>query len=462
MNQDLLVELIRVLDAPQYRYCQLESYYTGTQPLSFLAPEAQTALSKRLSRIASNIPRLAVTSLAERLRITGFVGADVWDEWLRLDLDQLSAMAMRESLLYGQSFAIVWADTSGRPLVTIESPKQVAVISDPGTRVVTSAVKRWRTRTTTEAVVYRPDQIIRLRADTPGAESAGFYVVETLDNPVGVVPVVPVRNSDLISVYYPNANGITDVGHSEVWDLTCLVDLLNKTLADMACTSEAAARPMRWISGIELIERQKLNDDGTPAVDDDGEPVMETVSPIPETDRLAVSESEQTKFGQLDAADLRGYENAVAVIMQQISAVSALPAHMLGFTTALPPSADAMRAAEAALTARAEQRQQTFGRAWEAVARLIVAVRDGSDPATVDVQAQWAPADTSSVAAEADATVKLFQAGLLPASYALAKLGYSADEIAAIRAARIADSASPPNHTNPPTNGLQNQSQGQE
>lgn len=46
-----------------------------------------------------------------------------------------------------------------------------------------------------------------------------------------------------------------------------------------------------------------------------------------------------------------------------------------------------------------------------------------------------ADAATRSVAQEADATVKLFQAGLLPQSYALAKLGYSDDEIRTITSA---------------------------
>lgn len=455
MNQDLLVDLLHTLDAPQWRYRQLESYYTGTQSLSYLAPEARVALGDRFARMVSNIPRLAVTSLAERLRITGFAGANVWDDWLRLDLDQLGSMAMREALLFGQSFVVVWADTAGRPLATVESPKQVAVVSDPGTRVVTSAVKRWRTQKTTEAVMYLPDQVIRLRADTPGATTAGFNVVEVLDNPIGVVPVVPVRNSDLISVYYPNANGITDVGHSEVTDLMPLVDGLAKLLTDMMVSSEYAGRPRRWATGVELVERPVLDSEGNPVLDADNNPVMETVSPFPEGDRLMTSEDDRTKFGQLEAANLDGYQNAVAVITQQISAVSALPAHMLGITTALPPSADAIRAAEAAITARAEQRQQTFGRAFEAVARLIVAVRDGVDPASVQVQVQWAPADTSSAAAEADATVKLFQANLLPASYALQKLGYSADEIAAIRAARAADAVAATNHINQPTNGQQ-------
>jgi hypothetical protein len=395
-------------------------------------------LGTRFARMVSNIPRLAVTSLGERLRITGF-SADIWDDWLRLDMDQMSTVAMREALLFGQSFVIVWADAGGKPLVTVESPKQVAVIQDPGTRVTLSAVKRWRTQTTTEAVVYLPDQIIRLRADTPGAATSGFEVVENIDNPIGVVPVVPVRNSDLISVYYPNSNGITDTGHSEISDLAPLVDALAKLLTDMMVTSEYVGRPRRWATGIELVEVPKLDDDGNPVMDEHDNPVMVTESPIPEGDRLMTAESEQAKFGQLEAASLDGYENAVGVLMQQISAVSALPAHMLGNTTDNPVSADALRAAEASLTARAEQRQQIFGRAWEQVAKLMVAVRDGVDAAGVDAQVQWAPADTRSIAAEADAAVKLYQVGLLSRAGTLRRLGLSEDEITAELAAKAAE-----------------------
>jgi hypothetical protein len=167
---------------------------------------------------------------------------------------------------------------------------------------------------------------------------------------------------------------------------------------------------------------------------------MREVNPIPEGDRAMISENDVAKFGQLAAADLGGYEASVRVLIGQIMAVSALPAHFLGQLTQQPTSADALRAAEASLTARAEARQQTFGRAWEQVARLIIAVRDGRDPQQIDdVRVQWADAATRSVAQEADAIVKLYQAGLLPASYALKRLGYSDDEVDAIRTARRAE-----------------------
>jgi hypothetical protein len=75
MNQDeLLIHLINRLNEPAHRYAELDRYYEGRQPLAFLSPEAKTALGNRFGVMASNIPRLAVTALAERLRLTGFAG----------------------------------------------------------------------------------------------------------------------------------------------------------------------------------------------------------------------------------------------------------------------------------------------------------------------------------------------------------------------------------------------------
>ena len=116
----LLQDLLQRLNEPAARYAELDRYYEGKQPLAFLSPEAKSALGNRFGVMASNIPRLAVTALAERLRITGFTGdADLWADWIRNDLDQTSGVAHREALLLGDSYVIVWADQFGRPMVTV-------------------------------------------------------------------------------------------------------------------------------------------------------------------------------------------------------------------------------------------------------------------------------------------------------------------------------------------------------
>ncbi len=241
--------------------------------------------------------------------------------------------------------------------------------------------------------------------------------METLPNPFGIVPVVPLRNGDRL----------LGPAVSEFADLIPLVDAQNKVLSDMLVASEYTGRPRRWATGVELIEEDVLDADGNPT----GE--THPVNPYPEGSRMMVNEAPDGRFGQLDAADLSSYEGAVRVLQAQISAVSGLPPHMLGVHGDQPASADALRASEAGLTARAEARQATFGRSWEQVARLMVATRTGADPRTVDVRVQWADAATRSVAQEADAVVKLFAAGLLPASYALRRLGYTDADVAAMQ-----------------------------
>lgn len=427
----LLQDLLTRLDQPSARYADLDRYAQGKQPLAFLSPEAKVALGNRFGIMASNIPRLAVTALAERLRITGFSGdGELWADWVRNNLDQDCGVAHREALLLGDSYVIVWANKYGRPRVTVESAKQVAVLSDPGSRQTYAAIKRWEDTNlkTTEAVMYLPDRIIRLRAQQQGAVANGFKQIDEFANPLGVVPVVNLRNTDRV---------IGDWGSSEIDDLKPLVDALNKSLADMMVTSEYVGRPRRWATGIELTEAPVLDEEGNPVLDDDGQPTMQEVNPIPEGHRAMISENDEAKFGQLQAADLSGYEASVRVILGQIMAVSTLPAHYVGVFTDNPASADALRAAEASLTARAEARQATFGRSWEQVAKLMIAVRDGRDPSQIDdIRVHWADAATRSVAQEADAVVKLYQAGLLPAAYALGKLGYSDDEIGKIADAR--------------------------
>lgn len=429
---DTLTLLLQDLDARQGQIAEYERYYSGKQALAFLSPEAKTALGERFTRMSSNIPRLAVTSLAERLRVNGFTvdgtpDPGLWSTWLRNDLDQLAPVAHREALALGRSFAVCWADPAGRARISVESARQMVVSTDPGSREVVAAVKRWETTKPggapdrSHAVLYEPDRITKYVSDSTAGPA--FKVAATIDNPLGVVPVVPLRNGDRL----------LDDGASEMADLIPLVDALNKSLADMLVGSEYYARPRRWATGLELVENDVLDEEGNPT----GE--TETVNPIPEGNRTMVNESPEGKFGSLPAADLGAYEASVRVLLSQIMAVSALPAHYVGALASTPPSADALRAAEASLTARAEARQAVFGRSWEQVGRLALAVESGRAPDEFDVRVQWADPSTRSIAQEADAVVKLFTAGLLPASAALARLGYSDGEIAAIRAARRAE-----------------------
>ena len=416
------------LDTTYPRLVALDKYWHGQQPAAFLSPMSKEALGDRLRMLSVNFPRIAVTSLAERLQVTGFrtdgpdsaPDDDLWRSWRRNGMDDASAQAHVDALAYGRSFVMVWANSAGKPVVTVESPRQVAVLRDPATREVTAAFKRWLDGAKGYAMLYEPDKITALVADGNVSDPASmpassWRTSKVIPNPLGVVPVVPILNR----------GRLLDIdGVSEMDDVLDLTDALNKIMADMLVTSEFYARPRRWATGLEIVE------------DEDGNPVKPFSAAL---DDVWQSEAPETKFGQFDAARLDGYADAAALITQQIGALTGLPPHYLGLHGDQPASADAIRSAEASLVARAYALHRTFGQAWADVARLMLAITEGSDPRELDVETVWSNPETRTPAQAADAAAKLAGIGV-PLSVVLADtLGMTPPQVDRVRAARRTD-----------------------
>lgn len=413
-TKDILETLSAKLDESQSGLAKLDAYFDGRQPAAFLSPESSKALGSRLRVLGVNFPHLLVSSIAERMRVTGFraigednADADLWRIWQANDLESQAHLAHVDALTYGRSFVFVWSGAHG-PLVTVESARQVVVATDPATGAVRAAVKRWVDGKEHFAVVYEADQITRYR----GKENA-LSVAEVIPNPLGEVPVVPLVN---------RARLLDVEGSSEMRDILDLTDGLAKIMSDAMVTSEHFARPRRWATGLEVVE------------DDDGNPI----NPFSDdTSRLWQSEDPATKFGQFDGSRLDGYGDLVAILTQQIGAVSGLPPHYLGLNGDQPPSADAIRSAEASLVATVISKQRTYGRAWAKVADLVVKVRDGHN--SRDFEALWASAETRTPAQTADAAAKLAGIGVPLEAVLADPLGYSPSQIAQIKQARRAE-----------------------
>jgi hypothetical protein len=429
MDNDLLLKLLNAADTQLARYSWLNSYYRGDQQNGFLTREQRDALGQRLSRLSVNIPKLAVTSLAERLHVNGFTGVDVQDDWIRNDLDQVQDVIHREALTLGIGWAIVWAGPDG-VRVTAESAAQMTGIRDPGSRELVAVMKKWEDEKYTYATVFTPDKVYKLRSDRSGATTpASFHVYQTLDNPLGVVPCVAFVNTDRFEEH----------GVSEIDDLADLVDGLNLALADLAIAQSFSARSKLAATGVTLKEVPVLDDDGNPVVDNVGDPVMTVEQPFNSNDRILVAEGDNAKISVLNGSDLSGFEAAVRIWLSAIQAVTSLPASSLGILSDQPKSADALRAASQGLESKAQNRGGIFGRSWEQVARLIVAVRDTVDVADVHPRVVWRDFGVSSFGQLSDGVSKLHAERLISRSAALAMLGWDDDKILADRAAMRAE-----------------------
>lgn len=406
--------LIQQLDAGLPAIVTRDERYRGKQRLRFTADE----VSGDLKWFGVNLCRLAVDAVAERMRVKRVratvrgrdVSARAQELWLHSNLDQLLSSVLVDALALGAAYLIVWVDASGVPTITPESAKNMAVSRDPINGAVLEAVKRWQVTGPGGAVLeehvtyYTAAEITHYRR-TPSSD--GWETIARHDNPLGRPPVVPVVNIDRI--------GDTR-GRSVIDDMGHLVDALSKILADMLVASEDVARPRRWATGVDLEESTTPGDDDgfiADAVDAPGDDAPAAVSPFESGNRMFTVESPEARFGQLPGADLAGYKTAVDLLTQQIMSVSALPAHMVGITSANPASADGMRAAEASITARAESRINVLGIPLEVAVKLAVAIDYGVSPADVDARLVWGSPATKSTAQEADAVTKLHSLGII-------------------------------------------------
>ena len=413
----------------------LQQYWRGDQPAAFLSKESQEALDNRLKALAVNFPRLAVLALSERLRLSGIVDtragrplaeqpASVWDALIDAGLADTAGVIITDRLFYGSSYATVWATEAGRLTLTADGPATMTHAADPATGDTDYAVRAWSTsKHGAKAVLYEADQITRYSqpASSEPIPGSGWRIVDTLDNPLGVVPVVP----------FVRRASATDqpTGDSLIADILDLTDAVAKLLGDAMVTSEFHSKPRRWATGLEIQEEP------------DAEGVMQPVDPFAKK-RLMQSEAPETKFGQLEASRLDGYSDMIATMTQQIGSLTGLPATYLGLHGDQPASAEATKAAEVQLTMRAYTEQASMTRGWQDVAWLTAAVMAGA-PANPDDRRRytiaWASPEVRTQAQAADAAAKLHGIGVPLGPLLVDPLGYSPEDAAAITAAARTD-----------------------
>ena len=412
---DNVSSLVRKLDLAQNPLVRRERRYSGESNIAYTSD----FLIDDYRFLNSNLFKLAVDSVAERIRpsrvecrIAGKQKNEVAKRyWDNSFMPQKISALVADALALGSAYMIVWHDGAS-PFLSAESARGMTARHDPVTGRVVDAVKRYYERTpeggvaVEHVIYYGSDAVVHFER----AGNGGLKETKRVENPLGVPPVVSLINKQRL--------GAGDVGASVIDSMEPLVDMLNKLLADLATASEATARPKRWATGISLEEVE----DGFTA--DGDEPVQaEVTSPFSEADGVWTSENESARFGVLDGSSLTGFDTACSIVLEQISAVSCLPGHLLGVRSSQPASADAVRATEAGLTARAEQATSVFAPDLELATRLLIAVGEGVPLSQVEVRISWADPATRSEAQAADAVSKLYSLGIITVDEARQRMG---------------------------------------
>jgi hypothetical protein len=406
--------LINVLRADMLRdrwELQLrDAYFNGEQ----LVRDLGISIPPQLKGLHTVIgwPRVGVESLEERLDLEAFRWADGSDSSeLReiADANELfdeSSLAHLDSLVYGREYLAVGSGDCGGedcpPLISVESPLDMTLMWDARLRMGTAALRECQADSFVESgpeermlVLYLPDQTVMCLPSSSG----GWEVVDRDMHNLGVVPVVRMANRQRTA---------DRVGKSEITpEVMSITDAACRRLMGMEVAAEFFGAPQRYILGASESAFQDA--DGT------AKSAWETyIGRV-----LALERDEDGNVptvGQFAAHDPTAMTRIIDLYARIMSSQFGLPPHMLGYTTDNPASADAIRSTEAKLVKRSERRIRRYGAAWQQAMRLALWVRDGEPPDKARrIETVWRNPATPTVAAQADATVKLVQAGILPA-----------------------------------------------
>jgi hypothetical protein len=299
-----LTRLKNALTAGQSDLRLLDAYYEGAQRLEALGLAVPPELRKFVTIV--NWPRICADAIEERLDLFGFrlpgsteADSELWRVWQANGLDEESQLAHLDALVFGRSFVTVGAneDDDGTPLVTVESPLELAVERDPRTRAVTAALRLTGGVATVAtgtvagsapvyATLYLPDQTIWLTGTGTGSR----WTEEDRDvHGLGVVPVVPLVNRGRLT----QRNGV-----SEIADVLPLTDAAARALTNAQVATEVAAIPQRWVAGMSKGDFADANGNPLPAWQAYFGSIWST-------------EAADAKFGQFSAADLGNFTRIV-------------------------------------------------------------------------------------------------------------------------------------------------------
>lgn len=366
------------------------NYYEGIQEYYHQKFYKNKLLDDLLRTVKSNICKPVIDLIDSRLNIIDIqakkagnsASISLIDEGL-IDL-AIFNRAMKEALIYGDSFIGIWEDG-----FHYHSPMNSAIEYSSDGQVISGLSYR-QNKDNTEIYFYSPDFIfvgeVKGTSLPDSFEPSSIY--ENLYAPY--VPLVHFYN-DLPFTFR----------HSELVNVIPLQRVLNKTLQDRALASELSAFKQKWISGMQYD------------VDENGKPISPFESDIA---KIFVSTSSETKFGEFSETPLDNYTGVIDSLHKEISMVSSIPLHLFNLATGNFPSGQALQEAEAPFVSKISNKQRLFER--PVVDCLKIAFSDYTDFNVI-----FQSASSESETLKLDNALKKLELGV-PKDIVLKELGY--------------------------------------
>lgn len=404
----LVLRGLRRIGIDADRFARIDRYLHGKHDPPYMPQTATPEYRKLVERATTNFLPLVVSTPAQAMSVGGYRhsgdGTDVPDEWRvwqRNRMDSRQHPVHRAALAYGVAYVAVLPGDDGQPVLRGISPRRVyAEFDDPAG----DALPLWalEMECAPDPLENRDQRVwlytattvseYRIRGDRVIEQRGSFAHGVTLDGR----PVCPlVRFAQDVDLE-GRATGV-------VWPLIPIQDRVNQTVFDLLVAQTYGSFKIRTITG--MAPEFETDPDGKPILGPDGRPKVKPVM-IPSSSRFLVSPDTETKFGQLDETPLGGFLEAIEAGVRQMSVISQTPPHyLLGSVVNL--SAEALAAAESALTRAVREYQDVLGESWELVLALAGSLL--GLPYDREAQVSWLDHESRSLAQTVDALGKAVQ-----------------------------------------------------
>lgn len=441
-----LEKLDRQLTRRQHELKRYDEYLNMEQPLKYMAPALQDEFGDRVTQLVLDLPSVIVEAYESVLDVQGFtlpsarragdtapavgfgqsavdredradpdakadrVAEEIGLIWTGNDMAQQMPLLQTESVGLGNAYIISSPGDAADdlPVMSVESPLQVYADRDPRTRKTSRAIKRWAEEDESGKIqqwgtLYLPGErrtyVRRGRWDWEEQEDL------TDEHGEPGTRVVP----------FPNKTRLLRMdGLPEFAGILPTLDAINKMATDMMISGEFHAMPRRFAFGLSKEDFK----------DENGKQ-LSTWQQLAGAVWASEAPATDVKVGQFDEADLKVFHDSIKLLLAITFMQVALPSHISAFQGDNPTSEPAIKAAEIQKTKRAERKQTFIGGGLVEVFRNNWAIMGRPLDELRGLETTWRNPATPTRAQEADASVKLVQAKVIPPQQARVDLNYS-------------------------------------
>lgn len=385
---------------------RLDNYYEMEQRVQQMGLAVPPEL--RAFETVINVPRMAVDEPTRRQRLRAFYRAGdstkedpaLREAWEANNLGSESTLLHTEEKIFGRAFVAVGTneDDAAHPLITVESPREIACDVDTRHRRIRDAFRMYRDETekVTRGTLYRFNttvHVVRGRngwvvEDTTDAE--GNTVSGRDDHELGAVPLVMFVNRRRAGKW---------AGRSEMHDIIPLTDGIARLITNMQVAGEALAVPHRWAAGMSKAD----------FIDPKTGKMLATWEAY--FTAIMATANKDAKFGTFEAAQLSNFHQSVDAMLAWCASSLGLPTRYAGQQTVNPAAEGAIRADESRLITNVETKNTFDGDAWAWVMGLEERIRteEWGDPNSI--RALWFDPGTPTYSQRADSLTKLRSVG---------------------------------------------------